>query len=205
MRVRYKPWALDYLKKSGFSYVFFPKDNNFKKIIKIEIGGGKGDFIVKRSINEPNNIFLMIERVVSIAAVAAKKIIANKINNVIIIYNNFEKISKDIKNESIDTIYLNFPDPWPKKKHEKRRITSKKFLDDYYRILKKDGEIIFKTDQKELYEYTKKILKEQKFTIYLDDFNYQQLSVNDSLTEYEQKFRAKNQNIYRLIIKKNNS
>ncbi len=88
-------------KKSGFSYDFFQKNKNFKKIIKIEIGGGKGDFVVNRSINEPNSIFLMIERVVSVAAIEAKKKIAKKISNVIIIYNNFEKISKDIKNESI--------------------------------------------------------------------------------------------------------
>lgn len=201
MRVRYKPWALEYLKNSEFAYEFFPKNNNFKKI-KIEIGGGKGDFIVDRSINEPDIFFLMIERVISIAAVAAKKIAEKKINNVNIIYNNFEKIDKDIENESIETIYLNFPDPWPKKKHEKRRITSKKFLECYYRILKKNGEIIFKTDQKNLYEYTKKMLNEQKFIIYSDDLNYQELCNNDSLTEYEQKFRAKNQNIFRLIIKK---
>ena len=118
MRVRYKPWALDYLKNSGFSYDFFPKNNNSKKI-KIEIGGGKGNFIVDRSINEPNTTFLMIERVVSVAATAAKKIVEKKINNIIIIFNNFEKISKDIKNESINTIYLNFPDPWPKKNMKK--------------------------------------------------------------------------------------
>ena len=76
-------------------------------------------------------------------------------------------------------------------------------MEDYYRILKNDGEIIFKTDQKDLYEYTKKMLDEKKFVIHLDDSNYKQLNLDDSLTEYEQKFRAKNQNIYRLIIRKN--
>lgn len=201
MRVKYKPWALDYLKSSNLAFDFFP-ENNFAKKIKLEIGGGKGNFIVNRSILEPNTTFFMIERVISIAAVALKKIIENKINNINVIFNDFKKISHSIKDQSIDEIYLNFPDPWPKKKHEKRRLTSDQFLEIYHRILKKNGKLIFKTDQKDLYEYTKnKIINQKEFVICLDDSNYNNLDKDDILTEYEIKFRQNNQNIYRLIVK----
>ena len=75
-------------------------------------------------------------------------------------------------------------------------------MEDYYRILDKDGLIVFKTDQKDLYEYTKLVLDKEKFLIVLDNPNYNKLDKDDSLTEYEAKFRKENKTIYRLIIKK---
>ena len=76
------------------------------------------------------------------------------------------------------------------------------FMEDYYRILKKDGLIVFKTDQRPLYEYTKSVLEKEKFTIILDNPHYNKLDKDDSLTEYESKFRKEKKTIYRLIIRR---
>ncbi len=203
MRTKYKPWALPYLKDNpDIAYPTFKEDKFFDKSLEIEIGGGKGDFIIGQSTKFPKTHFLMIERVVSVAAPAVKKIKENNLNNIRVIYDNFINVSHALKKNSINKIYLNFSDPWPKKKHAKRRLTSPIFMDDYYRILNDDGLIIFKTDQKPLYEYTKLVLNKEKFFIKEDIPNYNKLDENDSLTEYEAKFRKENKTIYRLIIKK---
>ncbi|MCQ2792527.1 MAG: tRNA (guanosine(46)-N7)-methyltransferase TrmB [Bacilli bacterium] len=203
MRTKYKPWALPFLKEhSDLAYPTFKEDKFFNDTLEMEIGGGKGDFIINQAIKHPKVHYLMIERVISVAAPAVKKIIENDINNVRVIYDNFINVSHALKNHSINKIYLNFSDPWPKKKHAKRRLTSPLFMNDYHRILKKDGLIIFKTDQKNLYEYTKLVLEKEKFTIILDNPHYNKLDKDDSLSEYESKFRKEKKTIYRLILKR---
>lgn len=204
MRCKFKPWALPFLKENPLlaSENIDYNDDFYNKEIEIEVGGGKGDFIIGISKLNPSINYLMIERVDSVSAVALKKIIANEIKNVKIIYNNFAIISKDIKSESINKIYLNFSDPWPKKRHYKRRLTSQDFLNEYHRILKKDGLIIFKTDQEPLYQFTKDSYNKKQFLLIKDYNPYITLEDNDVMTEYEKKFRSENKTIYRLIFKK---
>lgn len=203
MRTKYKPWALPFLKEhSDLAYPTYKKDKFFDDTLEMEIGGGKGDFIISQAVKHPKVHYLMIERVISVAAPAVKKLIENDINNVRVVYDNFINVSHDLKNNSVNKIYLNFSDPWPKKKHAKRRLTSPLFMNDYHRILKKDGLIVFKSDQKDLYEYTKLVLDKTKFAIILDNPHYNKLDKDDSLTEYEVKFRKENKTIYRLILKR---
>ena len=204
MRTKYKPWAVPYLlEHKEIAFTSFDKNNRFyNKTLCIEIGGGKGDFIIGLAKKHPKIHYLMVERVISVAAPAVKKIVDEKIKNVRVIYDNFINITHAIKKDSINKIYLNFSDPWPKKKHAKRRLTSESFLLDYYRILKKNGLIIFKSDQKGLYEYTKSMIDKKKFIILEDNSNYKKLDKDDVLTEYERKFREKGNIIYRLVIKK---
>ena len=203
MRVKFKKWAIKLLKECKFASDLFDKDDFFykKKTLNLEIGGGKGQFIVNIAKKNINDNFLMIERVPSIAGQAVKKIIENNISNVKIIYNDFINIINNIESESIKNIYLNFPDPWPKKKHEKRRLTSLFFFMCYYRILKKYGKIFFKTDCKELYEYSKISLMKNKNFIILNTLN-NTLDDNNFITEYENKFKLENKIIYKLIIQK---
>lgn len=204
MRTKYKPWALPYLKEhNDIAYPSFDSSNPFyDNTLCIEIGGGKGDFILSLAKAHPNIHYLMIERVISVAAVALKKIIDEHISNVRIIYENFTNIVGSIKNSAVNIIYLNFSDPWPKKKHEKRRLTARLFLNDYYRILKKKGLIILKTDQVVLYDFSKRNIDIEKFVIIVDNPNYKILDDDDFMSEYEKKFRAQNKNIYRLVIQK---
>ncbi|MCQ2794257.1 MAG: tRNA (guanosine(46)-N7)-methyltransferase TrmB [Bacilli bacterium] len=204
MRTKYKPWALPYLKAhADFAYASFdPKNPFYKRNLWMEVGGGKGDFIIQMAKLNPKIHFVMIERVISVAGPALKKLNETDLKNVRIIYDNFINVIRDIPSRAVTKIFLNFSDPWPKKKHAKRRLTSPNFMLDYYRILKKHGQIVMKTDQDNLYEYTKLVLPKEKFKIIVDNPHYNRLDVNDALTEYEAKFRQEGKTIYRLIIEK---
>ena len=204
MRTKYKPWALPYLKEhSDIAYASFDSANLFyDDSLCIEIGGGKGDFILSLAKAHPNVHYLMIERVISVAAMASKKIVEENITNVRIIYDNFINIVGAMKNNSVNIIYLNFSDPWPKKKHKKRRLTADSFMNDYYRILKNKGLVILKTDQVSLYEFSKQNINIEKFSIIIDNPNYKNLADDDFMSEYERKFRTQNKNIYRLMVQK---
>lgn len=204
MRTKFKQWAVDYLaehpeiviEKFDFSNPFFNKKLN------IEIGSGKGDFISSLSLKRKDESFVGVERVRTIAGIMAKKIVDLKIENVRVFPNDFQLAVDSIPDESFDTIYLNFVDPWPKKRHEKRRLTYPKFLEQYYRILRKNGRILFKSDNDGLYEYSVEQFETSKFKIISKEFDYQSDLENDAMTEYETKFRARNQKIHRIIVEK---
>lgn len=204
MRTKYKPWALPYLKEhQNIAFASFNQNDSFyNSSLCLEIGGGKGDFIVGLAKMNPKTHYLMIERVISVAAPAVKKVVENELSNVYVIYDNFINVIRDIPNSSVNKIYLNFSDPWPKKKHAKRRLTAPSFMLDYYRILKKKGEILIKTDQKILYDFTKIALDQTKFQIIVDNSNYNKLDKEDVLTEYENKFRSAKKTIYRLVLRR---
>lgn len=204
MRTKFKQWAVDYLdehpevviEKFDFNLSFF------KQKLNIEIGSGKGDFIVALSLKRKCENFIAVERVRTVAGIMCKKIVESKIENVRIFPNDFQLAIDSIPNESFDNIYLNFVDPWPKKRHEKRRLTYPKFLEQYYRILKKDGHLIFKSDNDGLYEYSVEQFEASKFKVLLKEFDYKSDLENDAVTEYEAKFRSRNQKIHRIIVTK---
>ena len=91
---------------------------------------------------------------------------------------------------------------WPKKKHEKRRLTFITFLEQYYRILRKGGRLYFKSDNDDLYLYTREEIKLTKFKVISDEENYEFDSENDYITEYENKFRSVGKSIHRIILEK---
>lgn len=204
MRTKFKQWAVDYLdehpevviEKFDFNLSFF------KQKLNIEIGSGKGDFIVALSLKRKCENFIAVERVRTVAGIMCKKIVESNIENVRIFPNDFQLAIDSIPNESFDNIYLNFVDPWPKKRHEKRRLTYPKFLEQYYRILKKDGHLIFKSDNDGLYEYSVEQFEASKFKVLLKEFDYKSDLENDAVTEYEAKFRSRNQKIHRIIVTK---
>ena len=202
MRTKYKPWALPYINEHSevmfqeeeFSLI---KDNSI-----LEIGSGKGGFILDMSLKFPNKNFIGIERNVTCCGFCAKKLVENKITNAKLFFGDFEKISSLIKDESIETIFLNFSDPWPKKRHYKRRLTATKFLNEYYRILKKGGRLIFKTDNKDLFEFSNETLMETSFKVISYTEDYKELDEFDSITEYEKSFRDEGLPIYRMVLEK---
>lgn len=205
MRTKYKQWAVDYLdehpevvlNKFDIKNPFFSD----KKIV-FEIGAGKGDFIVAFSKANVDLNFLAIERVKTVAGIMAKKLVDQEVKNVLVFPYNAEVIFNEIKDGFVDSIYLNFSDPWPKKRHEKRRLTFIKFLEEYYRILKKGGKLYFKSDNDGLYEYTKEELKLTKFKVISDEEDYKFDEANDAMTEYENKFRNLGQKIHRIVLEK---
>ena len=170
----------------------------------------KGDTYFKLAMAwYPNNNYLGIEKN---ATIILK--ILNKINNLDKIPDNLyfictsaENLSKIIKAKSLETLFLNFSDPWPKKRHLKRRLTHKTFLNVYYKILKQNGQLIIKTDNLNLYEFSLqelKTFKKFKIIFYSVDI-YKNKKINfekEIISEYEKKFYLQKKSINKIIAQK---
>lgn len=173
--------------------------------IYIEIGMGKGQFIIENAKRYPNINFIGIEKYDSILALALKKINIELPNLVMLRLDAFNIDS--IFKEEIDIIYLNFSDPWPKKRHAKRRLTSPEFLKKYDLIFKNNNHIVMKTDNKDLFSYSIKTLNNHGY--YINNITFDLEKEKDSLnimTEYEEKFTKLNNPIYKIdVIKEKNN
>ena len=169
--------------------------------IKIEIGMGKGNFIINNAIKYPDINFIGIEKYDSVLVKAIEKLEDKELPNLRIIMMDAKEITEVFKKE-IDTIYLNFSDPWPKKRHTLRRLTSPVFLDLYDEVFKSDKVIIQKTDNRKLFEYSLISFVEHGYkieNISLDLYNDE--IENNIPTEYEEKFSKKGQNIFMVEVK----
>ena len=205
MRTKYKQWAVDYvdehpeiaLQKIDINTPFFKE-----KPVIFEIGSGKGDFVAAISLAHPEYNYLAIEKVKTVAGMMCKKLVEQGNKNVMVFPWSVELLFESFEDGFAHSIYLNFSDPWPKKKHEKRRLTFITFLEQYYRILRKGGRLYFKSDNDSLYEYTKEEIKLTKFKVISDEENYQFDAETDFITEYENKFRSVGKSIHRIILEK---
>lgn len=162
----------------------FQNDN----VIKIEIGMGKGDFIIENALKYPNINFIGIEKYDSVIVRAIQKSNELEINNLRLI--RMDAINIDsVFNKEIDTIYLNFSDPWPKDRHAKRRLTSPVFLEKYDYIFKEVKHIIMKTDNIDLFNYSLESLSMYGYDIDYKTNDLHGCNVSDNImTEYEKKF-----------------
>lgn len=205
MRTKYKQWAVDYLKENNPIVVKkIDLENPFyKKPLFVEIGSGKGDFILGFSKKFPSYSFLAVEKVETVAGMMSKKLIDEKVENVAIFPYDTKILFEQIPDNYLSGIYLNFSDPWPKKKHAKRRLTFITFLNEYYRMLKIGGLLVFKSDNDFLYEFTLEEIKQTKFELISFEDEYIFDETNDVMTEYERKFRERNKSIHRIVLKKN--
>lgn len=171
--------------------------------IYIEIGMGKGDFILENALRYPNINFIGIEKFDSIMALAIKKIEKEDLNNLKLIRMDALNIN-DVFNKEIDKLYLNFSDPWPKERHAKRRLTSNVFLEKYDGIFKNTSVIEMKTDNMTLFEYS--LISFSNYGYKIDEISldlHHSKITNNIMTEYERKFSAENHCIYYVkIIKK---
>ncbi len=166
--------------------------------IEIEIGTGKGKYIIEKALENPNINYIGIEKYDSPLVNAVKLLENININNLKLICFDALNIN-EVFDEEIDKIYLNFSDPWPKKRHEKRRLTSKQFLDKYELLFKNDKKIQMKTDNDDLYEYSLISFEENGYEIIKTDTNY----IDTITTEYEDKFIKSGKNInYIYVVKK---
>mgnify|MGYP004648119711 FL=1 len=188
-----------YIIKDPFSYKgnynkLFKNDNN----ISIEIGMGKGDFIIGMAKLHPDINFIGIEMFDSVIVRAVQKLENENIPNLRLIRMDAKDIN-DVFDHEIDTIYLNFSDPWPKKRHAKRRLTSKEFLKRYDSVFKNEKKIFQKTDNEDLFAYSINSLSEYGYTLRNVTLNLHKEEVLDNVeTEYEKRFKEKNVHICRL-------
>ena len=205
MRQRRKPWAAPYLETSKIVKIIDDKkDIEMLKLpiqYELEVGVGKGGFINNKAAANPRKTFIGIEAQPSVLVTAVMKTEEAKLTNLSYILANAFNIRKFLPPKQATVIYINFPDPWPKARHEKRRLLCKEMLDNFYETLKDSGEIILKTDNQGLYEYALVSLAQNRYIIISNSQDYQ-LELGDYPTEYETKFRKLGNPIYRIKARK---
>lgn len=167
--------------------------------IHIEIGCGKGSFVTGMAKMYPDVNFIAIEKVEDVIVMAMEKAVAAELDNVRFMDLDAERIEDFFDKGEICRIYLNFSDPWKKNKQAKRRLTHKNFLDRYKKVLNNGDYIWFKTDNKQLFEFslnsfTQENYKLENITLDLHNSKFE----GNVVTEYEQRFLDLGQPIYRL-------
>lgn len=211
MRTKYRQWAVDYIdnEKSNqfdvddFDVEKFDKFNNGKPLF-IEIGPGKGQFILSLAKKFPQNNYLIFEYNKTIAGMCLKSIDDAQVDNIKMVAQDFFKFADLLINHhvKIDGIFLNFSDPWPKKRHEKRRLTSDIFLNKYLEILKDDHFIYYKSDNDDFFKFSLEQFKKFNFDVIGLNFDYNNLDDFDACTEFETKFHNNGIKIKRIIARK---
>lgn len=162
----------------------FANDN----AIHLELGMGKGKFLNTMANNNPHTNFLGMEFREEMVHKAVGRVTGNQ-KNIGFLWANVESIGKYFAPGEVSRIYLNFSDPWPKKRHEKRRLTHGNFLKQYQVILSPGGEIHFKTDNKELFEFS--LNEFANFGFFLKNISldlHQSKFEGNIMTEYEERY-----------------
>lgn len=171
--------------------------------IHIEVGMGKGKFIIENAERNPNINYIGIEKFSSVLVRAIEKLDEreDEVNNLLFIRFDAEYINNIFEKDEVERIYLNFSDPWPKARHAKRRLTSKEFLARYDQFLVESGEIIFKTDNKDLFDFSLEQVKEADWKLcnVTYDLHNSEFAIDNILTEYEEKFSSMGKPICRLV------
>lgn len=170
--------------------------------IHIEIGMGKGQFITTLAKENPDINYIGIEKYSSVLVRALDKRAELELENLLFLRMDAEEIVDYFAPEEVAKIYLNFSDPWPKDRHAKRRLTSTQFLARYDKILAKDGEIQFKTDNRPLFDFSLEQADEAGWTKDYVSFDLHKdgPAPNNIMTEYEEKFYQLGNPICKMII-----
>lgn len=171
--------------------------------IRIEIGMGKGKFIHAMAKEHPEINYVGIEKYSSVLLRAIQKMEAEELPNLKFIRMDAEDICEVFGPGEVDRIYLNFSDPWPKDRHAKRRLPSRQFLARYNQILRKDGILEFKTDNRGLFDFAVEELEPAGWkaqVITYDLHKDESLMVGNIMTEYEEKFSSQGNPICKYII-----
>ena len=192
----------DYVINNPYDYIGKYKTIfNNSNSIHIEIGMGKGDFIIGMAKKYPDINFIGIEKYESVMVRAIEKLSDEKLDNLKLIRMDASYIDKVFDHE-IETLYLNFSDPWPKKRHAKRRLTSEVFLKLYDSIFNGIPHIIQKTDNINLFASSLMNLSQYGYTLDYVSLDLKNEDIDNVVTEYERKFMDKGTNINYLNAKK---
>ena len=169
--------------------------------IQIEVGMGKGKFIMELAQKHPETNFIGIERYSSVLLRALQKREELEIPNIYFMCVDAKELGEIFAPGEVEKIYLNFSDPWPKDRHAKRRLTSPDFMKVYDQVLAKDGRVEFKTDNQDLFTYSLEAIPEAGWTIeaYTRDLHHSEMAEGNVMTEYETKFSAMGNPICKLI------
>lgn len=181
---------------------YFGNDNP----VAIEIGMGKGQFIIELARRNPDINYIGIEKFSSVLVRAIEKmdqLDANQApDNLVFLRFDAENIADIFDEGEVSKIYLNFSDPWPKDRHAKRRLTSPQFLERYDKILAKEGKVEFKTDNQDLFDFSLESVNESKWNLELEEWDLHNSEHVDGniMTEYEARFSAEGKPICKMVI-----
>ena len=170
--------------------------------VHIEVGTGKGKFIIELAKQNPDINYLGIEKFSSVLIRAIEKQQEEELSNLYFIRMDAENIENIFAEGEVDRIYLNFSDPWPKDRHAKRRLTSRQFFGRYDKVLAKDGRVEFKRDNRPLFDFS---LEEVGLAgwnlaaVTYDLHNDEEMNAGNVMTEYEIKFSEEGNPIHKLI------
>lgn len=208
MRVKHKKWAVPLMEAHPEMMTMDPASfkgrwqERFAKPqpLQVEVGMGKGQFIIGMAKAHPEINFIGLEIESTVAAIALKNALPEQLPNLTLVHGDGAGLDTYFEDGSIDRLYLNFSDPWPKTRHEKRRLTYKTFLANYQQVVKPGGGLEFKTDNQGLFEYSLTSLN--NFGMIFDGvwLNLHESPENEGNveTEYEQRFASLGQPIYKL-------
>lgn len=174
--------------------------------IHIEVGMGKGRFLIQLALLHPEINYIGIEKYSSVLFRAIQKMQNLEMNapeNLRFLCTDAESLTQIFAPKEVSKIYLNFSDPWPKERHAKRRLTSKQFLQRYEQILVPHGTVEFKTDNKDLFDFSLNEIMGSRWKLiaFTSDLHHdQKLNIQNIMTEYEEKFSSIGNPIYKVII-----
>ncbi|MFV8827626.1 tRNA (guanosine(46)-N7)-methyltransferase TrmB [Alkalihalobacterium sp. APHAB7] len=206
MRLRNKPWAQDEINNEPSIVIAHPEQYKGKwnelfgnnNPIHIEVGTGKGQFLTRMGQANPQINYIGMEKYTSVIHSAMENVRDEDVDNVKLLNKDVLNLSDYFEVGEIGLVYINFTDPWPKARHEKRRLTYEGFLKLYESVLKPNGEIHFKTDNQALFEYS--LHSFSKYGLILNNVSldlHKSDMVGNIMTEYEEKFSSKGMRIYR--------
>ena len=203
MRNRKRKWVKDELENCEF-YINNPKEQkgSWRKLYKrngpmhLELGCGKGLFIAELAKRHPKINYLAIDLIDDMLGLAKRNIEKSfegerQVDNVLLTAWNIEQILEIFENEEFERIYINFCNPWPRPRHNKRRLTHTKQLELYRKILSGNGEIYFKTDDDSLYRASLNYFEEAGFNVYAKTEDLEKVRIFDENieTEHEKMFK----------------
>ena len=208
MRLRRKPWIDEAIHEYDSHFIMDEQEEYkgrwrdvFKKPelpLYMELGTGKGKFIAGMAEAHPEANFLGFEVQIGVVYYAAQKLFEQDAPNAKVTLFDIAGIEEVVAPGEVDRFYINFCDPWPKARHAKRRLTYRTFLDRYARLLKEGGEVHFKTDNEDLFNFSLEEFRECGWELKNVTFDLHKTDLPNVKTEYETKFSTKGQPIFRL-------
>lgn len=208
MRLRRKPW-IDEAVHEYDGYILLEEleahKGQWRQLfadpglpLQVELGSGKGQFIAGMAKQYEAVNFLGLEVQLGVIYYAARKLAEGKVTNAKMLLFDIANIEDIFAAGEVERFYINFCDPWPKARHAKRRLTYHTFLDRYRRLLAPEGEVHFKTDNEELFQFSLEEFTSAGWTLKNITYDLHQTELPNVKTEYEEKFSAKGQRIFRL-------
>lgn len=213
MRLRRKPWVDEAI--HAYDDFVYSKDRpadeaergRWQEIfgreapLFVELGTGKGDFISRMAERSPDVNFIGIEKQQDVLIAAARKVREKELKNVRLLVFDIAQLEKIFAPGEVDRFFVNFCDPWPKARHAKRRLTHRSFLARYKELLVPGGKLVFKTDNRALFDFSLEEFREMGFSLH--DVSYDlhgEEHPENVMTEYEKKFSGKGEKINRCEV-----